>query len=79
MGHVKSLRTDDFLDRQASNNENQIELTSSYFNNLASPKNSTELSQNVLRLNRKSKFISIINKHPTVIMIMVFVENTNIC
>ena len=77
--HVKSLRTDDYLNRQASNKENQIELSSSYFNNLASPKNSTELSQNVLRPNRKSKFISIINKRPTVIMIMVFVENTNIC
>ena len=76
---MKSLRTDDFLDRQASNNKNQIELTSSYFNNLASPKNSTELSQNVLRPNKKSKFISLINKHPTVIMIMVFVENTYIC
>ena len=25
--HVKSLRTDDFLNRQASNNENQIELS----------------------------------------------------
>ena len=45
--HVKSLRRDDYLNRQASNNENQIELSSSYFNNLASPKNSTELSQNV--------------------------------
>ena len=51
--HVKSVRngvsvpTDDFLNRQASNNENQIELSSSYFNNLPSPENSTELSQNV--------------------------------
>ena len=76
---MKSLRTDDYLNRQASNNENQIELTSSYFNNLASPKNSTELSQNVLRSNRKSKFISVIIKHPPIIMMMVFVENTNIC
>ena len=82
---MKSLRncvsvpTDDFLNRQASNNENQIELSLSYFNNSASPENSTELSKNVLRPNRKSKFISLINKHPTVIMIMVFVENTNIC
>ena len=78
--HVKSLRncvrvrTDDFLNRQASNNEYRIEFSSSYFNNLASPKISTELSQNVLRPNRESKFISIINKHPTVIMRMVFVE-----
>ena len=71
---MKSLRTDGYLKRQASNNENQIELSSSYFNNLASPENSTELSQNVLRPNKKSKFISLIIKHPTVIMMMVFVE-----
>ena len=85
---MKSLRTDDYLNRQASNNENQIELSSSYFKNLASPKNSTELSQNVLRPNRESKFISLIIKHPAVIMRMVFVEkmlynlsdgNTYIC